>query len=100
MDFEELEQYHEDIENVYKCYNQAKRMLAYFYALKRMGGFGFEYHILQKSEDGSYKLESPQNTLSLLQENEYALMPIKKDSDEYENFIDCLDSVMLAEKRR
>lgn len=100
MDFDELEQYHEDIENAYKCYDVQRRILAYFYALKRKGGLGFEYHILQRDDENEFKIENPQNTLSLLQESDYDLQPIKKDSDEYEEFLDYLDATIRDQKRR
>ena len=77
----------EKIVNVYELKSDLKQK-SYIYSLRKQEDYlGFDYYILSKNEENMPFIIEADNPLNLLQNSNVNLVPITKDSQEYETFI-------------
>lgn len=77
----------EKILNVYEFQSDTNE-ISYIYSTKKKKDYlGFDYYILSKDDNLEPTIYEAGNTLDLLQSNDIKLIPITKDSLQYQKFL-------------
>ena len=89
----------EIIENIYSFKtNEGKK--SYIYSLKKLDDpLGYEYYLLTKDKENNSVIYETINVLSFLQNNRLNIAPVKKDTEEYENVLEEISTIMNKSKK-
>lgn len=84
----------EIIENIY-TFKSEQGIDSYVYSLKKSDDhLGYDYYFLTKDENDNQIIYEAINPLIFLQNNKLNIIPIKKNTSEYEKFLKELENAM------
>lgn len=84
----------EIIENIYYFITK-EGTKSYIYSLKKLNDpLGYDYYLLTKDNDNNAVIYETINVLSFLQNNRLNIIPVKKGTEEYEEVLEKISTIM------